>query len=235
MGYKENNLEIIKQKDGSIIERIGSVETTFHSPFIPWWVEVEDIKYSQTLYYPESGGESPFGVDNQDRGTDPYYDSQNIERFRCKGKSEFSILGFFGEKGRRVYDITIIPIIEGEERSPKEGVNPTPRVYLDVFKNKDTYSEVERTHSLEVHIKQEVFNNLKDLLLQKNLQILQLSVNFSEGKDIYHDQNLDSDIVLWKILNESNESCKTVEGKIRRFDFTTHQQSLSGFRSGDKY
>ena len=80
-----------------------------------------------------------------------------------------------------------------------------------------------------------MFNNLKDLLLQKNLQILQLSVNFSEGKDIYHDQILDSDIVLWKTLNESNESCKTVEGKIRRFDFTTYQQSLSGFRSGDKY
>ena len=235
MGYKENNLEIIKQKDGSLIERIGSVETTFHLPFIPWWVEVEDIKYSQTLYYPESGGESPFGVDNQDRGTDPYYDSQNIERFRCKGKSEFSILGFFGEKGRRVYDITIIPMIEGEKRSPKEEVNPTPRVYLDVFKNKDTYSEVERTHSLEVYIKQEVFNSLKDLFLQKNLQILQLSVNFSEGKDIYHDQNLDSDIVLWKILNESDETFKTLEGKIRRFDFTTHQQSLFGFRSGDKY
>jgi hypothetical protein len=80
-----------------------------------------------------------------------------------------------------------------------------------------------------------VFNSLKDLFLQKNLQILQLSVNFSEGKDIYHDQNLDSDIVLWKILNESDETFKTLEGKIRRFDFTTHQQSLSGFRSGDKY
>ena len=71
--------------------------------------------------------------------------------------------------------------------------------------------------------------------MQQNLKILKLSVNFSKGKDIYHDVTSDSDIFLWKILNESDESIKTVEGRIRRLDCVSHLQSLPGFKSGEKY
>lgn len=226
MGYEDKDFEIIKQKDGSLIEKVGSVETLYKRPFIPWWVEVQEITYSQTLYNPE-GEEDPFGVEDENRGTDPYFNPEIKERFRCKGHSELSRVCFFGEKGGRGYDITIIPLTNEDKR--------LPRVYMDVFKNEDNYSVQKEIHSLEVHIEQEVFNNLKDLYLQQNLKILKLSINFSEGKDIYHDQNLDSDIVFWKILNESDESSKTVEGRIRRLDCVSHLQSLSGFKPGEKY
>lgn len=226
MGYEDKDFEIIKQKDGSLIEKVGSVETLYKRPFIPWWVEVQEITYSQTLYNPE-GEEDPFGVEDENRGTDPYFNPEIKERFRCKGHSELSRVCFFGEKGGRGYDITIIPLTNEDKRLPK--------VYMDVFKNEDNYSVHKEIHSLEVHIEQEVFNNLKDLYLQQNLKILKLSINFSEGKDIYHDQNLDSDIVFWKILNESDESSKTVEGGIRRLDCVSHLQSLSGFKPGEKY
>ena len=225
MGYEDKDFEIIKQKDGSLIEKVGSVETLYKRPFIPWWVEVQEITYSQTLYNPE-GEENPIGVEDENRGTDPYFNPEIKERFRCKGHSELSRVCFFGEKGGRGYDITIIPTNEDKR---------LPRVYMDVFKNEDNYSVHKEIHSLEVHIEQEVFNNLKDLYLQQNLKILKLSINFSEGKDIYHDQNLDSDIVFWKILNESDESSKTVEGRIRRLDCVSHTQSLSGFKPGEKY
>ena len=226
MGYEDKDFEIIKQKDGSLIEKVGSVETLYKRPFIPWWVEVQEITYSQTLYNPE-GEENPIGVEDENRGTDPYFNPEIKERFRCKGHSELSRVCFFGEKGGRGYDITIIPLTNEDKR--------LPRVYMDVFKNEDNYSVHKEIHSLEVHIEQEVFNNLKDLYLQQNLKILKLSINFSEGKDIYHDQNLDSDIVFWKILNESDESSKTVEGRIRRLDCVSHLQSLSGFKPGEKY
>ena len=226
MGYEDKDFEIIKQKDGSLIEKVGSVETLYKRPFIPWWVEVQEITYSQTLYNPEEE-ENPFGVEDENRGTDPYFNPEIKERFRCKGHSELSRVCFLGEKGGRGYDITIIPLTNEDKR--------LPRVYMDVFKNEDNYSVHKEIHSLEVHIEQEVFNNLKDLYLQQNLKILKLSINFSEGKDIYHDQNLDSDIVFWKILNESDESIKTVEGRIRRLDCVSHTQSLSGFKPGEKY
>ena len=226
MGYEDKDFEIIRQKDGSLIEKLGSVETLYKRPFIPWWVEVQEITYSQTLYNPEEE-ENPFGIEDENRGTDPYFNPENKERFRCKGKSELSRVSFFGEKGREGYDITIIPLTNEDKR--------LPRVYMDVFKNEDNYSVHKEIVSLEIHIEQEVFNNLKDLYLQQNLKILKLSINFSEGKDIYHDQNLDSDIVFWKILNESDESCKTVEGRIRRLDCISHTQSLSGFKSGEKF
>ena len=226
MGYEDKDFEIIKQKDGSLIEKVGSVETLYKRPFIPWWVEVQEITYSQTLYNPEEE-ENPFGVEDENRGTDPYFNPEIKERFRCKGHSELSRVCFLGEKGGRGYDITIIPLTNEDKR--------LPRVYMDVFKNEDNYSVHKEIHSLEVHIEQEVFNNLKDLYLQQNLKILKLSINFSEGKDIYHDQNLDSDIVFWKILNESDESIKTVEGRIRRLDCVSHLQSLSGFKPGEKY
>ena len=226
MGYEDKDFEIIKQKDGSLIEKVGSVETLYKRPFIPWWVEVQEITYSQTLYNPE-GEENPIGVEDENRGTDPYFNPEIKERFRCKGHSELSRVCFFGEKGGRGYDITIIPLTNEDKR--------LPRVYMDVFKNEDNYSVHKEIHSLEVHIEQEVFNNLKDLYLQQNLKILKLSINFSKGKDIYHDQNLDSDIVFWKILNESDESSKTVEGRIRRLDCVSHLQSLSGFKPGEKY
>jgi len=226
VGYEDKDFEIIKQKDGSLIEKVGSVETLYKRPFIPWWVEVQEITYSQTLYNPE-GEENPIGVEDENRGTDPYFNPEIKERFRCKGHSELSRVCFFGEKGGRGYDITIIPLTNEDKR--------LPRVYMDVFKNEDNYSVHKEIHSLEVHIEQEVFNNLKDLYLQQNLKILKLSINFSKGKDIYHDQNLDSDIVFWKILNESDESSKTVEGRIRRLDCVSHLQSLSGFKPGEKY
>jgi len=225
VGYEDKDFEIIKQKDGSLIEKVGSVETLYKRPFIPWWVEVQEITYSQTLYNPE-GEENPIGVEDENRGTDPYFNPEIKERFRCKGHSELSRVCFFGEKGGSGYDITIIPTNEDKR---------LPRVYMDVFKNEDNYSVHKEIHSLEAHIEQEVFNNLKDLYLQQNLKILKLSINFSEGKDIYHDQNLDSDIVFWKILNESDESSKTVEGRIRRLDCVSHLQSLSGFKPGEKY
>jgi len=225
VGYEDKDFEIIKQKDGSLIEKVGSVETLYRRPLIPWWVEVQEITYSQTLYNPE-GEENPIGVEDENRGTDPYFNPEIKERFRCKGHSELSRVCFFGEKGGSGYDITIIPTNEDKR---------LPRVYMDVFKNEDNYSVHKEIHSLEAHIEQEVFNNLKDLYLQQNLKILKLSINFSEGKDIYHDQNLDSDIVFWKILNESDESSKTVEGRIRRLDCVSHLQSLSGFKPGEKY
>ena len=225
MGYEDKDFEIIKQKDGSLIEKVGSVETLYRRPLIPWWVEVQEITYSQTLYNPE-GEENPIGVEDENRGTDPYFNPEIKERFRCKGNSELSRVCFFGEKGGSGYDITIIPTNEDKR---------LPRVYMDVFKNEDNYSVHKEIHSLEAHIEQEVFNNLKDLYLQQNLKILKLSINFSEGKDIYHDQNLDSDIVFWKILNESDESSKTVEGRIRRLDCVSHLQSLSGFKPGERY
>ena len=225
MGYEDKDFEIIKQKDGSLIEKVGSVETLYRRPLIPWWVEVQEITYSQTLYNPE-GEENPIGVEDENRGTDPYFNPEIKERFRCKGHSELSRVCFFGEKGGSGYDITIIPTNEDKR---------LPRVYMDVFKNEDNYSVHKEIHSLEAHIEQEVFNNLKDLYLQQNLKILKLSINFSEGKDIYHDQNLDSDIVFWKILNESDESSKTVEGRVRRLDCVSHTQSLSGFKPGEKY
>ena len=53
MGYEDKDFEIIKQKDGSLIEKVGSVETLYKRPFTPWSVEVEEITYSQTLYNPE--------------------------------------------------------------------------------------------------------------------------------------------------------------------------------------
>ena len=229
MGYEDKDFEIIKQKDGSLIEKVGSVETLYKRPFTPWSVEVEEITYSQTLYNPEEE-ENPIGVEDENRGTDPYFNPRIKERFRCTGKTELSRVSFFGEKGRRGYDITILPITNYSHEEKR-----LPRVYMDVFKNEDNYSVHKEIHSLEVHIEQEVFNNLKDLYLQQNLKILKLSINFSEGKDIYHDQNLDSDIVFWKILNESDESIKTVEGRIRRLDCVSHLQSLSGFKPGEKY
>lgn len=225
---KDKNYEILKNNkfDGSLVEKVGSVETIYRPPHIPWWVELEEITYSQTLY-DSDGDEGLFDIGDKVKGIDPYYDTKNMERFRGKGKSELSRVSFFGEKGGRDYDITIIPIQEGDQMKP--------RVYLDVFKNTDPHLIETSTHSLQVHIKQKVFDDLKEIFLQNNLKVLKLSFNFTESKDIYHDQNLDSDIVIWKILNKSDESCKTIEGKIRRLDFTSYPQSLPGFKSGEKY
>jgi len=225
---KEKNYEILKNNkfDGSLVEKVGSVETIYRRPHIPCWVELEEVTYSQTLY-DSDGDEGLYDLDDKLKGIDPYYDTKNIERFRGKGKSELSRVSFFGEKGGRSYDVTIIPIQKGDQRKP--------RVYLDVFKNTDTYQVEIPTHSLQVHIKQEVFDNLKEIFLQNNLKILKFSFNFTESRDIYHDQNLDSDVVVWKVLNESDETCKTIEGKIRRLDFTTYPQSLPGFKTGEKY
>ena len=87
MSYSNKNYEIIKQQDGSLIEKIGSKETVYKKPFVPFSFEIEEITYSKTLYNPH--GEEIFPVTDEERGLDPYYDPENTERFRGKGQTKF--------------------------------------------------------------------------------------------------------------------------------------------------
>jgi len=227
MKQKERKFEIVKQKDGSVIEKVGFVEKIYKIPVISLGLEIEEITYSQKMYDPQGEKILEFQDEDKHRGVDPHYNPENTEKFRCKGKSEFSRVSLFGETGVKGFDISIIPLVKEDK-----GIS---RVFLDVFKEKDSSFYGINTNSLEVHMEREMFNNLKELYLQKNLKSLSFSINFSEGKDIYHDQNLDSDIALWKILNESDVSPKSVEGKIRRINLISHPQSLIGSKSGEKY
>ena len=43
MSYSDKNYEIIKQQDGSLIEKIGSKETVYKKPFVPFSFEIEEI------------------------------------------------------------------------------------------------------------------------------------------------------------------------------------------------
>ena len=227
MKQKERKFEIVKQKDGSVIEKVGFVEKIYKIPVISLGLEIEEITYSQKMYDPQGEKILEFQDEDKHRGVDPHYNPENTEKFRCKGKSEFSRVSLFGETGVKGFDISIIPLVKEDK-----GIS---RVFLDVFKEKDSSFYGINTNSLEVHMEREMFNNLKELYLQKNLKSLSFSINFSEGKDIYHDQNLDRDIALWKILNESDVSPKSVEGKIRRINLISHPQSLIGSKSGEKY
>ena len=225
MSYSDKNYEIIKQQDGSLIERIGSKETVYKKPFVPFSFEIEEITYSKTLYNPH--GEEIFPVTDEERGLDPYYDPENTERFRGKGQSKFIRVSHFGCTGKGTYDITILPMIEGKEKES--------RGYLDVFKEDRQNRNEIYPNSLEVHIERDIFNDLKELYLLKNLKHIKISLNFSEESDIFHDVNLESDISNWKVFNETDETCKSIKGLLRRIDFVTHPQSLTGSRSDERY
>ena len=224
MSYTNKNYEIIKQQDGSLIEKIGSKETVYKKPFVPFSFEIEEITYSKTLYNPH--GEEIFPVTDEERGLDPYFDPENTERFRGKGQSKFIRVSHFGCSGDNRYDITIVPMI-GETEKESRG-------YLDVFKDGNQPSQTYQ-NSLEVHIEQEVFNDLKELYFLKNLKHIKINLNFSKENDIYHDMNLESKIEYWKIFNETEEDYTTVRGLVERVDFVTHPQSLRGYGSGEKY
>ncbi len=115
------------------------------------------ITYSKTIYNPH--GEEIFPVTDEERGLDPYYDPENTERFRGKGKSEFTRVSLFGCTGKNTYDITILPMIEGKEKES--------RGYLDVFKEDRQNRNEIYPNSLEVHIERDIFNDLKELYLLK--------------------------------------------------------------------
>ena len=114
------------------------------------------------------------------------------------------------------------------------GTEKESRGYLDVFKDGKQPTQTYQ-NSLEVHIEQEVFNDLKELYFLKNLKHIKINLNFSKENDIYHDMNLESEIEFWKIFNETEEDYTTVKGLVERVDFVTHPQSLIGFKSGEKY
>ena len=224
MSYLNKNYEIIKQQDGSLIERIGSKETVYKKPFVPFSFEIEEITYSKTLYNPH--GEEIFPVTDEERGLDPYYDPENTERFRGKGQTKFIRVSHFGCSGDNRYDITIVPMVGGTEKES--------RGYLDVFKDGKQPTQTYQ-NSLEVHIEQEVFNDLKELYFLKNLKHIKINLNFSKENNIYHDMNLESKIEYWKIFNETEENYTTVRGLVERVDFVTHPQSLRSYRPGERY
>ena len=224
MSYSDKNYEIIKQQDGSLIEKIGSKETVYKKPFVPFSFEIEEITYSKTIYNPH--GEEIFPVTDEERGLDPYYDPENTERFRGKGQTKLIRVSHFGCSGDNRYDITIVPMVEGTEKES--------RGYLDVFKDGKQPLQTYQ-NSLEVHIEQEVFNDLKELYFLKNLKHIKINLNFSKENDIYHDMNSESKTEFWKIFNETEEDYTTVKGLVERVDFVTHPQSLRGTSSGEKY
>ena len=84
MEYKDKNLKIIKQQDGSLIEKIGIKETVYKKPFIPFSFEIEEITYSKNIYY-NPYGEEIFPVTDEERGLDSYFDpverNQKISEF----------------------------------------------------------------------------------------------------------------------------------------------------------
>ena len=226
MEYKDKNLKIIKQQDGSLIEKIGIKETVYRKPFIPFSFEIEEITYSKNIYY-NPYGEEIFPVTDEERGLDSYYDSENTERFLGHGKSELSRISLFGDTGKNTFDITIIPMVDGKEKEA--------RGYLDICKEDKQNRNEFYSNSLDVRIERGVFSDLKELYLLKHLKHVRISLNFSEEKDIYHDVNLESSISNWKTLNETEENYMTVMGLVERIDFVTHPQSLPGFKSGEKY
>ena len=76
---KNKSFEILKNNkfDGSLVEKVGSVETIYRRPHIPCWVELEEVTYSQTLY-DSDGDEGLYDLDDKLKGIDPYYDTKNI-------------------------------------------------------------------------------------------------------------------------------------------------------------
>ena len=50
MKQKERKFEIIKQTDGSVIEKVGFVEKGYKIPVISLSLEIEEIAYSHKMY-----------------------------------------------------------------------------------------------------------------------------------------------------------------------------------------